>query len=315
MKLSVVTTLYFSAPYIKEFYARIIPVIKNKYSSYEIIFVNDGSPDNSLNLCLEILPNDHNIKVVDLSRNFGHHKAILAGLSLADGDHVFLIDIDLEEPPECLDDLLQKLNDEKDLDVAYGVQPARKGKIFERLSGQLFYNLITYLTDIDYPINALAARLMTYRYVKEVLKYKEKEIDLWGIFSLVGYNQGKVIIKKSNKGSSVYTFRKKLSLAVNTITSLSNKPLLIISFIGAVILMLSSSYILFLIVQKLFFREITEGWTSTLVSIWFIGGLNLFATGIIGIYLSKIFLETKNRPLTVIREIYQNSENNAETPD
>ncbi|MCK5847885.1 MAG: glycosyltransferase family 2 protein, partial [Caldisericia bacterium] len=138
MKISVVTTMYYSSPYLKEFYKRIIEQIKLLTNNYEIIFVNDGSPDTSLEITKSLLKKDRHIKILDLSRNFGHHKAIMTGLAESNGDLVFLIDCDLEEEPELLSDFFLKMQTAS-CDVVYGIQEKRKGKWFEKLSGSLFY--------------------------------------------------------------------------------------------------------------------------------------------------------------------------------
>lgn len=144
MKLSIVTTLYYSAPYIEEFYKRIkTSIAKLNITDYEIIFVDDGSPDNSLEVAKSIIAIDQNVSVIDLSRNFGHHKAIMTGLTHAKGDYIFLIDVDLEEEPELLE-LFWKENDNDDVDVVYGIQRKRKGKIFEKISGFQFFIIFNF---------------------------------------------------------------------------------------------------------------------------------------------------------------------------
>src|SRR5215467_12787205 len=148
MRLSIVTTMYYSAPYIEEFYRRSVAAAKQITDDYEIVIVNDGSPDDALNLAIGLHRQDARVKVVDLSRNFGHHKAMLCGLTYATGDETFLIDCDLEESPEWLLEFHQQMS-ERDCDVVYGVQARRKGALFERFAGAVFWTLVTHIGNFD----------------------------------------------------------------------------------------------------------------------------------------------------------------------
>lgn len=307
MKLSLVTTLYYSEDYLETFYERAVNSIKKVTSDYEIIFVNDGSPDSSLKRTLELQKQDKQVVIIDLSRNFGHHRAIMTGLQHARGDYVFLIDSDLEEDPELFNTYWNEISSSENVDVIYGVQDHRKGGLVEKLGGRIWYLIFSYLSDIDYPSNSLTARLMSRRYVDNVVKFNEKELEIWGVFVLTGFNQKSVIASKGSKGTSTYSLARKLHLMVDSITSFSSKPLVSIFVLGLIITLVSFAFVVYLIVQRLVYEEIIAGWTSTLASIWFIGGLLIFAVGIIGIYLSKMFREIKNRPLSIIRNIYRDS--------
>src|SRR5918912_1860756 len=165
MNLSIVTTLYHSAPWLREFYARTKASAQKITDDYEIIFVNDGSPDDSLEVALSLYKGDTRVRVIDLSRNFGHHKAIMTGLAHAKGELVFLVDVDLEEEPELLEVFYDCLK-ERGADVVFGVQRRRRGSIFERFTGAIFYKLLRLLSDTHVPANQLTARLMTSDYVK-----------------------------------------------------------------------------------------------------------------------------------------------------
>ncbi len=305
MKLSVVTTLFYSQPYIREFYDRLIVSIdKLNIETYEILFVNDGSPDDSLNIVRSIIEENANVKCIDLSKNFGHHKAIMTGMSEAKGDLIFLIDVDLEEDPELLENFWDELGNDKDHDVVYGVQQKRKGAFFEKISGSLFYRFFSILADIKYPHDTTTARLMTRKYVESVLQFKEKELELWGIFVLAGYRQKELFVNKSSKGTTTYTLTRKLRMAVQTITSFSNKPLYLIFMLGFIISCTSLLSLIYVVYTKVMYDQSVLGWASLMASIWFIGGVIMFSLGIIGIYISKIFAETKNRPLTIINKVY-----------
>lgn len=308
MKVSVVATLFYSDPYIREFYRRVTEEVKKITGDYEIIFVNDGSPDSSGNTVLELQAADPRIILVDLSRNFGHHRAILTGLHMTTGDFVFLIDTDLEEDPELLGFLWERLQGLPDTDVVYGVQQKRKGGFFERTSGSLFYRLFYYIAGFEYPSNTLTARIMSKRYVETLKNFGEKEMDLWGIFLLNGFKQQGIPVTKKNKGKTTYTFRRKFRIAVDSITSLTNRPLYFIFFLGLLITLISVIAIMAIFVESIMYNTLVDTGHMILLSLWLIGGIIMFTLGIIAIYISKIFLEVKNRPLSVIKHVYKKND-------
>lgn len=306
MKISIVTTLYNSSAHLLEFYRRATQVALEMSNDYEIIFVDDGSPDDSLLKVQQIYKTDSHVKIVSLMRNFGHHKAMMTGLKVSSGSLVFLIDSDLEESPEWLP-LFRQMMDEQKADVVFGVQSQRKGHFFEQFSGHVFYKIFNTLSDQRVPQNFVTARLMTRQYVDLLLEYQERELYLGGIWSLVGGHQVGCPVLKTSSSQSTYTFRRKLSLFVNAVTSFSNKPLVFIFYMGFMISAFSAMSALAMIIRKLFFGAVQSGWASLMVSIWFLGGLILFSLGIIGIYLSKVFSETKLRPFVQIKKIYDHT--------
>jgi len=304
MKLSIVATLYQSAPYITEFHARASVAAKQLAGEdYEIVLVNDGSPDNSLDLAVKLTETDSNVMVVDLSRNFGHHKAMMTGLAHTKGALIFLIDSDLEEEPECVISFAEQMQ-KVACDVVYGVQEQRKGGWFERLSGQWFYLFFRFLTGLALPENIVTARLMTRRYVDALLRHEEREVFMAGLWYITGFDQCPHVIKKYSTSQTTYTFRRKMSLLVNSVTSFTNAPLVSIFYIGISISISSLLYIGYLAIHWMFLAKPLSGWTSVMASIWLIGGLVISFIGMIGIYLSKIFSETKQRPYTIVRHIY-----------
>jgi len=307
MKLSIVATLYQSAAYIAEFHQRASAAAQQLVGDdYEIVFVNDGSPDNSLELAVQLTERDARVVVVDLSRNFGHHKAMMTGLAHAKGNHVFLIDSDLEEEPEFLLSFAEQMESEA-CDVVYGVQEQRKGGWFERWSGELYYSVINWLSDIDHPKNILTARLMTRRYVDALLTYRERELVISYLWVITGFKQCERLVKKHSSSATGYGLRKKFGLTVNVTTSFSEMPLKLIFYIGISVFLGALTYASYLTFGRLFFYQTIDGWTSVMVSVWALGGMTISFLGIIGIYLAKIFSETKQRPLTVIRNIYGRS--------
>lgn len=304
MKLSIVTTLYQSAPYVLEFVQRAESAAKALgCDKYEIVLVNDGSPDNSLELAVGLCEQNSQLVVVDLSRNFGHHKAMMTGLAHAKGELVFLIDSDLEEEPEWLEAFAKQMKQDR-CDVVYGVQERRKGSWFERWSGQWFYRFFNALTKLELPENIVTTRLMTRRYVDALLSHQEREVFMAGLWHITGFDQQPQVIKKHSTSETTYTFQKKMSLLVNSVTSFSNAPLVGIFYIGVVISLFALSYIVYLVMYWLFFAKPMSGWTSVMASIWLLGGMVISFIGVVGIYLSKIFSETKQRPYTIVRQIY-----------
>ncbi len=307
MRLSVVATLYQSAPYVDEFHRRASAAARQLAGDdYELILVNDGSPDDSLERAIRLSGTDPRLVVVDLSRNFGHHKAMMTGLAHARGDHVFLIDSDLEEPPECLLEFARELED-KACDVVYGVQERRKGGWFERVSGEVFWKLIQVLSGLPLPANVLTARLMTRRYVEALLRHEEREVFMAGLWFITGYDQRPHLVHKLDTSPSTYSFRRKIALFVNSVTSFSNLPLVGIFYVGVGVFLLACCYIAYVLVNHIFFYVPVEGWTSVIASVWLLGGMVISFMGIIGIYLSKVFSESKHRPYSIVRRVYGRS--------
>lgn len=303
-KLSIVTTLYKSSSSVNEFYERITEEASKITDEYEIIFVDDGSPDDSLEKCISLHQQDRKVKVIELSRNFGHHKAIMTGLSHAKGDFVFLIDSDLEEEPELLEKFWEELHKEKGLDVVYGVQESRKGGWFEKLSGEIFYKIFNKISHIDVPRNLTTCRLTTKKYNASLIKFKEQELFLGGLFTITGFKQKSYSIKKLSHSPTTYNLKLKFSMLINSLTSFSNFPLKFIFYLGGLISIISFLFITYIFARKFLFDIQLEGWTSLIISIWFLGGLILLSIGTIGIYLSKVFIETKKRPYTIVRKFY-----------
>jgi putative glycosyltransferase len=304
--LSIVTTLYNSGPYLTEFYRRISAAAEQITDDFEIVFVNDGSPDNSLDIAINLYEKDKRITIIDLSRNFGQHKAMMIGLGHAKGELVFLIDCDLEEEPELLGEFHSEMLVSGG-DVVYGVRNRREGRIIERTTGWIFYKLFNMLSSVPIAANPLNARLMSQRYVANLIEHREREFFMAGLWEITGFEQTSIVAPKHSKGTSSYGLGRKISIFVNAITSFSNKPLVMIFYLGCVILLVSSAAALYLTIMRLFFRVFFSGWASLIVSIWLLAGIIIFSLGILGIYLSKIFIETKKRPYAVVREIYDHA--------
>ena len=304
MRLSIVSTLYHSAAHVREFHKRMTAAARGVTDDYEIVLVNDGSPDDSLAIALELFDRDEHVRVIDLSRNFGHHKAMMTGLAHASGELVFLIDSDLEEEPELLPSFLDALRG-SNADVVYGVQAARRGDLVERFSGWLFFAAFNWLSASPIHPNLVTVRLMTRRYVSALVQHRERQTMIAGLWAVTGFQQVPLVVKKHSRGTSTYGLGHKLAILVNSVTSFSDRPLVLIFYLGMLIVAIAFAAAGYLVVRRLFFGELLAGWPSLIVSVWLLGGLTLFSLGIIGIYLSKVFLETKQRPFTIVREIHE----------
>ena len=311
VRLSVVTSLYKSADFVVEFYRRAADAAARLTPDWEIVMVNDGSPDNSLELAIELQRRDPRVRVVDLSRNFGHHKALMTGLLHSRGDLVFLIDADLEEDPAWLSMFDEGMR-ATHADVMYGVQRSRKGGWLERVTGALFYGVFNRVLTFPFPRNVVTARLMTRRYVNALVQHQDREINLAGLWAITGFDQRALDVNKGKRGGSSYGVRRRISVFVNAITSFSNRPLLYIFQLGIGVILLSIAAGIVLLYKSFTGGIGVPGWASIMVSIWFLGGVTIFCVGVIGIYLAKVFTETKNRPYTVVRHIYGSTEHSSD---
>jgi putative glycosyltransferase len=303
VRVSVVTSMFRSSPFLEEFYSRTVRAISAISSSYEIVFVNDGSPDDSLAVALRLRDRDPRVRIVDLSRNFGHYRALMTGLAHARGELVFLLDCDLEEEPEWLlrfHEMLRRTG----ADVIYGVQAERKGGLVERIAGDVFYTLLNGMLTDPIPRNVLTVRLMTRRYVRALVQHQDREICLAALWVITGFDQRPLEVIKGNRPGTSYSLRDRISALVNAVTSFSNRPLIYIFYTGAAVVTISFLAGLTLVIRAMTGGIGVAGYASLIVSIWFLGGLTLFSIGIVGVYLAKVFTETKNRPYTVIRAEY-----------
>jgi putative glycosyltransferase len=305
MKLSVVSTLYRSSLYIVEFHKRVSNVAKDLVGdNFEIILVNDCSPDDSLQLATGICRSDSRVVVVDLAKNVGHHKAMMTGLSYAVGDMVFLIDSDLEEQPEWLPIFHEQFLRE-DLDSVFGVQAKRRGSILELFTSKIFYTSFRFLTRVDQPDNIVTARLMSRQYVQALVEHKERELNIGGLFLFAGFKQASQPVKKLNTSPTTYNFSRKFNHFVNAITSFSSLPLTFTFYAGLIISVTAFFYIFYLIIRYFFVSTPPEGYTSIIASTWLFSGLIIFFLGVQGIYLSKVFNEVKQRPYSIVRKVYR----------
>ncbi len=292
----------------EEFYTRTRTVLERIADRYhfELIFVDDGSRDRSLELLLRIARTDSRVTVLEFSRNFGHQMAITAGLDHARGDAVVLIDGDLQDPPEVI--LRMVAEWEKGIDVVYGVREKREGETaFKLLTARWFYALLDKLSDVSIPRDTGDFRLMDRAAVDALCSLPERERFIRGLVPWIGFSQKGILYNRDARyaGETKYTLQKMLHFALVGITSFSDKPLVIVTQLGILFSLFSFILSVWLVINKLLFPDNTLfGWTSMVVIVLFVAGVQLTCTGIVGLYVGKIFHEVKQRPLYLVRRTH-----------
>ena len=297
-RLSVVIPVFNEAENLLPLYARLTKVLKN---SYEIIFIDDGSTDNSLLAITALHQRDNKVKAVGFSRNFGHMAALSAGLDMAKGDAVITLDADLQHPPELIPELVKQW--ETGAEVVNTIRKESKGAgPFKGLTAGLFYWLINRIARINLPAGSADYRLLDRKVVDTLKNVRERSRFLRGLISWIGFKQTFVeyTAEARTAGKSKYSFGKMFAFALDGITSFSAAPLRLATYLGLVVAGLSFLYILYAVYIRLFTSRAIEGWTSVLVTVLFIGGIQLIFLGVIGEYLSRVFEEAKQRPLYII---------------
>ncbi|HQY94445.1 glycosyltransferase family 2 protein, partial [Caldilinea sp.] len=283
---------------------RLVQTMDSTGERWEVIFINDGSKDRSLELLIALSQQDARVKVLNFSRNFGHQIAITAGFDYADGDAVIVMDADLQDPPEVLLRMIGKWRE--GYEVAYAVRTKREGETkFKLWTASAFYRLIRYIADVDIPLDAGDFRLMDRKVVLAMRRLREKNRFMRGLSSWVGFKQIAVEYERAARyaGETKYPFRKMLHLANNAITSFSHVPLQLAMYTGFVFAGIAGLGIVIAIVLRLFGHDTLTGQATTLVSVLFLGGIQLIFLGIIGEYLGRIYDEVKNRPLYFISDM------------
>lgn len=301
--ISVIIPIYRNEPFINELYSRLVTHLNTITRDFEIIFVNDGSPDNAWKLIAGNAEKDPRVKGIRLSRNFGQHFAITAGLSYSSGDWIVVMDGDLQDRPEEIIHLYHKALEGHE--IVFARRKIRKDTLYKTLSSKIFYKFFDFLAGTK--TDASVANFGIYsRKVIDNFNEMTEHSRLFPLFiHWLGFNTAYIDVEHAERrtGKSAYTFGKKLDLAVDTIISMSNKPLKISIKVGLLLSFLSFLYGVFLIIKYLVGGAPVIGWTSLTVSLYFIGGLLLSILGLLGIYIGKIFDEVKNRPLYIISEI------------
>jgi putative glycosyltransferase len=304
VKISVITTLYKSERFISVFLDEVLETMREINQEYELILVLDGITDEAMSILLKRKAEFKNIKIIEFSRNFGHHYALMAGMKNSEGDYVMIIDCDLEVRPSIISRFYNVI-EEKKCDVVFGYQSLRKGNFIERVFGGAFWKVLNLLSEIKIQENVATERIMTRQYINELVALNDKNLFLAGMMDWVGFEQYGIELKKGiREGKSSYTLRKRVKLMVNAITSFSAYPLNLLFVLGSIITLFSFLFGLYFFVKKILFPElIQEGFTSLITTIMFSTGMIVMSLGILGKYIEKIFNQVKDRPLYVIKRI------------
>lgn len=306
-KISVVIPMYCEEEVVDICYKRVVNNLKklsDKYN-YEIIFINDGSKDSTLEILKKIASNDDNVKIISFSRNFGHQAAVTAGIRNVTGDAVIIMDADLQDPPELFEGMIEKW--EEGYEVVYGKRKTREGEsIFKLLTARMFYNTLNKLSEIEIPKDTGDFRLVDRKVIDVIATLPEHNKFLRGLFSWVGFNQYAYEYNRVNRvaGKTKYPFKKMFKLATDGILSFSAKPLKIVGAIGFFSVIVSIIILIYSIVSYMFkLNSLTPGWTSIMCTMTFIGGIILISLWMIGEYIARIYEESLGRPEYIIDEL------------
>lgn len=301
-KVSLVIPCYNESEGLALFHSDLKKYLSDKYS-YELIFVNDGSSDETLAVIKRIKQNDPAVHFISFSRNFGHQNALKAGFDLASGDCAICMDSDLQHPPNLIPQLLEKWEEGFESVVTKRTDHDSISG-FKRISSRMFYQLTNQLSDVKLENGVADFRLLDRKVLDALKNFSESQIFLRAVIQWMGFKQTIITYKAGERiaGNSKYTLKKMFSFALSGITAFSIKPLRFSIYIGLVFAFLSFVYGIYALVIFMFTDSALPGWTSILMSVLFIGGLNLLMLGIIGEYLGKLFIENKKRPNYIISE-------------
>jgi polyisoprenyl-phosphate glycosyltransferase len=306
MLISVIIPSFNEEQVIKESYRRLVNVFTgNDLKEFELIFVNDGSRDNTFNILKEIASRDPHVKVLSFSRNFGHQCAVTAGLNQCKGEVAIIIDADLQDPPEVIPEML-RIYEKENCNVVYGVRKKRKGENFFKLqTAKIFYRMLNYLSDISFPVDTGDFRLIDRNIINVFNQFHEKNKYIRGLISWVGFKQIPVYYEREERfaGETKYPLKKMLKFAAIGVFYFSKKPLKLATSIGFLSILVGLGLALWLFAASVFgLGHVITGWTSTIIVIIFFGGVQLLTIGVLGQYIGSLFDEVKNRPEYIIAE-------------
>lgn len=306
MKLSVIVPCYNEELVIEETNKRLHDTLSSKGIDFEILYVNDGSKDQTLTKLKEIRLKSDNVKIVNFSRNFGHQPAVSAGLSYCQGDYAVIIDADLQDPPSCIPDMLD-LAIAEEAAVVYGVRNIREGEgWFKKLTAKLFYRILNYFSEYKIPVDTGDFRLINRQVIQEFNGLKERQKYIRGLISWLGFKQIPYYYNRDARhaGDTHYPFWKMVSFAMRGLFYFSKKPLKISLNLGLLSVVVSLSYLLFSLIRYyLYPDQFVTGWTSIIGLIVFFGGVQLITIGLLGSYIGNIFDEIKERPEYVVSSV------------
>lgn len=303
MELSVIIPVFNEEKNITLLHQRLSEVIRKITHDYELLFVNDGSRDNTLALVKNVSKQDPHVRYIDFSRNFGHQIAVTAGLDYALGDAVVIIDADLQDPPELIKEMYSKMKE--GYDVVYAKRKSRKGETFmKKLTAKIFYRLLQRITSVNIPVDTGDFRIISRQVVNVVKNMPEQQKYLRGQIAWAGYRQTFMEYERQERhaGETGWPYRKMIRFALDGITSFSNFPLKFATVSGIIVSCISFILILYALYSRFITREYVAGWASLMIVVLFMGGIQLLSIGIIGEYISRISANVRNRPLYIVRE-------------
>jgi len=301
--ISIIVPIFNEELNIQALYSRIKNVLEKIDSKHEIIFVNDHSKDKSLDIIKDLAKNDIAVNYIDFSRNFGHQIAVSAGLEYCSGDYVTIIDADLQDPPELILNMYEKIKE--GFDVVYAKRRSRKDRnVVKKVSYKLFYKILAAISQVEIPLDTGDFRMMKKNVVHELVLMQESNKFLRGQIAWLGFNQTYVEYDRDERaaGEPGYTYYKLFKLALDGLISFSNMPLRIATIMGFFVFILSLILIFYTLYSYFFNAYTPQGWASLMISVLFIGGIQLLTIGIIGEYIGRIQTEVRKRPLYVLRE-------------
>lgn len=301
--LSIIVPCFNEQEVLPEFYRRMSAVCKTVGKPYEIVFVNDGSSDRTWSTIRQWADQDHNVVGVNLSRNHGHQLALTAGLTLAHGQRILIIDADLQDPPELLPAMLEQMD--QGADVIYGQRRAREGETYFKLTtARLFYWLIDKLTDTPIPRDTGDFRLISRRVLDVLLKMPEHHRFMRGMVSWVGFHQVPLMYDRDSRvaGQTKYPINKMVRFAIDAITGFSSRPLKLATYLGVLGAMLGVGFFSYSIISWLTGQTVS-GWTSLMATITLFGSGHLIVLGVLGEYLARMYVQVKGRPLFIIKDV------------
>jgi glycosyltransferase involved in cell wall biosynthesis len=304
MLVSIVVPCFNEEAVLPELHRRLVAVLEQvEDMGFEVVYANDGSNDHTSEILRELQASDPRVRVISLSRNFGHQIAVTAGLEHASGDAVVIIDADLQDPPEVIPEMIARWRD--GYQVVYGLRAERAGETtFKIWTAKVFYRLINHLSEIEIPLDVGDFRLLDRKAVHALLSMPERDRFLRGMVSWIGLKQVGVIYDRAPRraGESKYPLMKMLRFAVDSVISFSFAPLRLAIWLGFAALAASIAGIIYALVIRLYTTDWVRGWTSIFTAVLFLGGVQLITLGIVGEYVGRIYAEVKLRPLYVVRE-------------
>lgn len=311
VKYSIVVPAYNEQEVLAESYKRLTEVMEQTKENYEIIFINDGSRDRTYEIIELICKKDRHVKLINFSRNFGHQIAVTAGMEYSSGQAIVIIDADLQDPPHIILEMIKKWKE--GYDVVYGQRLKREGEtFFKKFTAKCFYRFLNKMTSMQIPVDTGDFRLIDRKVCDVMNQIHEKNRYVRGLVSWVGFKQTAVAYKRESRfaGETKYPLKKMLKLASDAILSFSYKPLRLAGLVGGTLSICSFIYLIVVIFQKLLTDTTQPGWASLFAIILFFNGVSLILHSITGEYVGRIYEETKNRPLYIVRETL-----NFEQPD